>query len=292
MTLTVTIALLAAGCFAVASVLQHRGALRARRRTPLHPGLLAELARKRGWLIGVAAQATGVTLHLVAVNLGPLSVVQPVLTIGLVLALLLQRVLGRRVGAQAWLSAGLVVLGLSVFLAATPEHPSGDPGATTDWTPGLLMAGLLVAVTLTSGLLTAGTVRCVSLGGCAGVMMATSAALGKAWGAVLAAQGITGLVTGWQLWAGLACGAAGTLLSQTAFQAGPLGGSLAAMMAIDPVVGVGLGVVVFGEPFAAAGTLVARLVGLGLTLLGVGLLASAQRERRAAVPELASVRSA
>jgi multidrug transporter EmrE-like cation transporter len=107
--------------------------------------------------------------------------------------------------------------------------------------------------------------------------MATSAALGKAWGAVLGADGLVGLAGSWQLWAALACGAGGTLLSQAAFQAGPLGGSLGAMMAIDPVVGVGLGMVVFGEPFATEDTAPVRLVGLALTLVGVWLLAMVQR---------------
>jgi hypothetical protein len=272
MTITVIAALLAAVCFAVASVLQHSGALRARRRSPLHPGLLAELACKPGWLAGVAVQATGVTLHLVALNLGPLSVVQPVLTTGLVVALLLQRLAGRRIGGSALLAAGLVVLGLAMFLVVTPTGPAGGPAAAA-WVPGLLLAGVLLAVTVGTGLLTGGTLRCLCLGASAGVLMATSAALGKAWGAVLGAHGILGLVGSWQMWAALACGACGMLLSQAAFQAGPLKGSLAAMMAIDPVVGVVLGVVVFGEPFATGDTAVVRVLGLGLTLVGVGLLA-------------------
>lgn len=274
---TVTVALLAAVCFAVASVLQHDGALRARQRSPLHPGLLVELAGKRGWLVGVAAQATGVALHLLAVNLGPLSVVQPVLTVGLVVALGLQRLAGRRVSRPAMLSAGLVVLGLSVFLAVMPADPPAWPAGAEAWAPGLLLAGLVLGAALAAGYLTSGTVRCVCLGAAAGVLMASSAALGKAWGGVLASSGVVGLAGSWQFWAALGCGAGGTLLSQAAFQAGPLGGALAPMMAIDPVIGVGLGVVVFGEPFATAGTVMLRLAGLALTLVGVYLLAIAPR---------------
>jgi hypothetical protein len=272
MTIIVIIAVLAAVCFAVASVLQHNGALRARRRSPLHPGLLAELACKPGWLAGVAAQATGVTLHLIAVNLGPLSVVQPVLTTGLVVALLLQRLAGRRIGRSALLAACLVVLGLAMFLVVTPTGSAGVPAAAA-WVPGLLLAGLLLAVTMGIGLLAGGILRCLCLGASVGVSMATSAALGKAWGALLGADGILGLAGSWQLWAALACGACGMLLSQAAFQAGPLNGSLAAMMAIDPVVGVVLGVVVFGEPFATGDTAAVRVLGFVLTLVGVALLA-------------------
>ncbi|WP_051581516.1 DMT family transporter [Pseudonocardia acaciae] len=277
MTLTVIVSLLAATCFGVASVLQHHGALRARRRAPLHPGLMVELVGKPSWLAGVVAQATGVTLHLVAVNLGRLSVVQPLLTIGLVVALVLQRMAGRRVSQPAMLAAGLVVVGLALFLAVMPPEQPGAPADAEAWTPGLALVGLVLAGTLGGGLLMRGTTRCVCLGASAGVLMATSAALGKAWGAVLHAEGILGLATSWQLWAALACGAGGTMLSQAAFQAGPLGGSLAAMMAIDPVIGVGLGVVVYGEPFATEETLGARCLGLALTLVGVWLLAMAQR---------------
>jgi hypothetical protein len=69
MALTIAVALLASVCFAVASVLQHHGARGARRRFPLHVGLLVELAGKPGWLAGVLAQAAGVALHLLAVTL-------------------------------------------------------------------------------------------------------------------------------------------------------------------------------------------------------------------------------
>jgi hypothetical protein len=284
MTLTITVALLAAVCFGVASVLQHVGALRARRRSPLHPGLMVELARKRIWLLGVVAQAAGVVLHLLAVNLGPLSVVQPVLTVGLVVALVLQRLAGRPVSRPAMLSAGLVVFGLAVFLAVTPGDQVSIAVDAEGWVPGLVLAGLVLAAALAGGLLLHATARCVCLGASAGVLMATSAALGKAWGAVLAADGLAGLATSWQLWAALGCGAGGTILSQAAFQAGPLGGSLGAMMAIDPVVGVGLGLVVFGEPFATDDTAPVRLVGLAITLVGVWLLAMVQRAPTGALP--------
>lgn len=285
MTETVLVSLLAAVCFGVASVLQHDGALRVRRHSPLHPGFFAELSRRPIWLLGVVAQAAGVVLHLLAVNVGPLSVVQPLLTVGLVIALLLQRVMGRPVGPSALLSAGLVVFGLVLFLSVMPgEQPSWAPDAAA-WFPGFALAGAVLLAVLSVGLSRGGTVRCVGLGAGAGVLMATSAALGKAWGGLLGAQGMAGLLGSWQLWAALACGAAGTLLSQAAYQAGPLGGSLGAMMAIDPVIGVGLGVVVYGEPFAGPDTVVARCMGLGLTLVGVWLLAAMQRADEAAARE-------
>jgi hypothetical protein len=277
MALTVAVAALAAICFAVASVLQHSGAMAARRRSPVDPGLLAELARKPRWLLGVAAQASGVTLHLVAVNLGALSVVQPVLTFGLVVALVLQRLTGRAVTPKAMLSAAAVVCGLALFLVFTPPDVAAAPTDAAAWTPGLALSGTLLAVTLGAGLARPGVVRCVALGAAAGVSMASSAALAKAWGGLLRADGIVGLATSWQLWAGLACGAAGMWLTQAAFHAGPLGSALAPMMAVDPAVGVGLGIVVFGEPFATPGRLGVRCLGLAVTVVAVWMLARFQR---------------
>jgi len=74
-----------------------------------------------------------------------------------------------------------------------------------------------------------------------------SAALVKTWGEILDAGGLPALATSWELWTALSAGLVGALLSQAAFQCGPLGGPLAAMMVVDPVIGVSLGGIVFGE---------------------------------------------
>jgi len=73
MTLTITVALLAAVCFGWRPCCSTTARCGPARRSPLHPGLMVELARKRIWLIGVGSQVAGVALHLLAVNLGPLS---------------------------------------------------------------------------------------------------------------------------------------------------------------------------------------------------------------------------
>ncbi len=285
MTLAVVVSLCAAVCFGAASVLQHDGALRVRRRGAMHPGLLADLARRPGWLLGLGVQFTGVALHLYAVNLGPLSLVQPLLTTGLVIALVAQRLSGRRVLRRELLAAGLVVVGLVVFLTVMPQRDPALPTDPEQWLPGLALAAAVLAVTLGVGLTARGSLRCACLGAAAGTLLATSAALGKAWGGLLVAHGLPSLLTSWQLWSALGCGLAGALLCQTAFQSGPLGASLAAMMAIDPAIGVGLGVVVFGEPFATAETALPRCVGFVLTLVGVVLLAWSQRRDTTAAPE-------
>lgn len=277
MTLAILLSLLAAVCFGTASVLMHHGANRVRRRFVLHPGLLADVARQPLWLLGIVTEVAAVTLHLLAVNLGPLSVVQPLLTLGLVVALPLQAVLGRPVGRQALLAATLTVAGLAVFLAVQPTVDSRYPQSFTEWLPGLLLAATVAVAALGVALARRDRVRSLGLGAAAGAAFALSAALAKAWGDILDNDGLPALAASWELWTALGCGLLGALLGLAAFQAGPLGGPLAAMMVIDPVIGVTLGAIVFGEPFSTGPLAVIQAAGLALTLAGVWLLATGEQ---------------
>ncbi|MGH3902432.1 MAG: DMT family transporter [Pseudonocardiaceae bacterium] len=277
MTLAVVLSLLAAACFGTASALQHHGANRVRRRFPLHPKLLADVARQPLWLVGIVAEVAAVTLHMVAVNFGPLSVVQPLLTLGLVVALPLQAVLGRPVTRRALLAAALTVAGLAVFLVVQPTVDSQAPQSFTEWLPGLLLAATVAVAALGVALARRDRVRALGLGAAAGATFALSAALVKTWGEILDGGGLAALATSWELWTALGCGLLGALLSLAAFQAGPLGGPLAAMMVIDPVIGVSLGVIIFGEAFATGLLAVVQAAGLALTLAGVWLLATGEQ---------------
>ncbi len=267
------VSLAAAACFGVSSALQHAAVGRARPRAALSPGLLVEVARRPGWQLGALIQVTGVALHLYAVNLGALSVVQPLLTVGLVIALEAQRLSGRRIPDGARSASALVIVGLAVFLVGTPE-----PGSELHGYPlaGGLFAGAVLIAALVAGLRRAGGVRAIAFGAAAGTLMATSAATGKAWGTILRTEGWPELLSSWQLWVGLALGLGGLLVSQAAFQAGPLAGPLASMMAVDPVIGVVLGVVMFGEPLDTGFGMVRQVAGLTLAVVGVVLLARVQ----------------
>ncbi len=259
-------------------MLQHQGANQVRRRFPLDPGLLLDVMRQPLWLLGIVAEVVGVALHMVAVNLGALSVVQPLLTVGLVVALPLQAVLGRPVSRRSLLAATLTVAGLAVFLAVQPTVESRDPQRITDWLPGFALVAMVALAALGVALAWRGRARPLGLGAAAGTMFALSAALVKTWGEILGAGGVPALATSWELWTALGFGLVGALLSQAAFQSGPLGGSLAAMMVVDPIIGVSLGSIVFGEAFSTGPMAVVQAAGLALTLAGVWLLATGERQ--------------
>ena len=277
MTIAIVLSLVAAVGFGTASVLQHQGANRVRRRFPLNPGLLVAVARQRLWLLGIAAEVTAVALHMVAVNLGALSVVQPLLTVGLVVALPMQALLGLPVRKRALLAAALTVGGLAAFLAVQPTVESRDPQSIAEWLPGLVLVALAACAALAVGLTRQDRARSLGLGAAAGSMFALSAALVKTWGEILGDGGLPALATSWELWTALSAGLVGALLSQAAFQCGPLGGPLAAQMVVDPVIGVSLGAIVFGESFATGVLAVAQAAGLAVTLAGVWLLATGEQ---------------
>jgi hypothetical protein len=124
--------ILALGCAAfsgVALLCKHRGAMAApdvAMRSPLRSA--AALFRSRWWAIGFGLATLGWAMHVVALSMAPLSVVQAVIAGGLaLLAVPARRWFGVAVGTRDLLGLGLCAAGLS-FLALTAGH--SDPHGT------------------------------------------------------------------------------------------------------------------------------------------------------------------
>ena len=94
------LALAAALLFALGTVLQQKAASTSpRRRRAPGAGLLLRMARRPVWLAGIAADAFGFVAQAVALTIGRLAVVQPLLVTSVVFALPLgARLTGQRVG--------------------------------------------------------------------------------------------------------------------------------------------------------------------------------------------------
>ena len=115
----------------VAFLFKHRGAVLAppiRARRPLHSA--ADLFRSRWFAIGWIVAIFAWVLHVGALSLAPLSIVQAVLSGGLVfLAVLAERFFGFHLGRRQWAgititAAGLVVIGLTSGGADDAERAS------------------------------------------------------------------------------------------------------------------------------------------------------------------------
>ena len=90
---------------------------------------------------------------------------------------------------------------------------------------------------------------------------------------LLRAAGPGATLARWQPWALLVLGTAGLLLSASAFQAGALSASLPVMDTVEPVSGVLLGTLLFGERLAgSAAGMAVQLAGAAAAIAGIALL--------------------
>lgn len=264
------IALTAALCFALSTVAQHRAAVSSPDAKGLGVRLLLRLARRPVWVLGLLAGAAGLALHAVALSVGQLAVVQPLLVSGMLFAIpasvLLER---RRPSAREWAYAGVVAVGLALFLLAA--RPSGGSELADQGVLGAMTAAG-AAIAGCAALLAQGPGRrhrAALLGLAAGISFGVVSALLKhAVGQVAVAP--LAVLTTWPVYALLALGLAGTVLTQTSYQAGALAASQPALNIAEPVVAVAIGATAFSEGLAVTpSALLGQTVGSLLMAWGV-----------------------
>ncbi|MGZ5339545.1 MAG: hypothetical protein ACXWEE_08100 [Thermoleophilaceae bacterium] len=110
----------------VAFLLKHRGACAAPAVSLKHPVASAVgLFRSKWFTIGILVAIVAWIFHVAALALAPLSIVQAVISGGLVfLTVIAERYFGCNVGIRQWAGVGLTALGL-VLLAVTLPSSSG-----------------------------------------------------------------------------------------------------------------------------------------------------------------------
>src|ERR687889_692553 len=125
---TLNLGILIALACAVATQLgflyKHRGACAAPKvdiRRPLKT--VKSLFASRWFAIGMAAALGAWLLHVAAMALAPISVVQAVLSTGVViLAVLAERLFGFEVGRRQWIGVGMTAAGLMLLVITLPAH--------------------------------------------------------------------------------------------------------------------------------------------------------------------------
>src|SRR3954449_10017267 len=110
------------------------------------------LFRSRWYTIGIIVATASWGLHVAALSLAPISIVQSVIAGGLVLlTVIADRVFGYTVTKREWICVALTALGLA-FLAATmhgtagSKHSDYDPGTLALYVGGAAAIGLLAAL--------------------------------------------------------------------------------------------------------------------------------------------------
>ena len=157
MPFSVQLGLLFALATAFASVVgflyKHRGAVESplvEMRRPVHSSLV--LLRSRAYVLGLAIATASWGLHVAALSLAPISLVQSVIAGGLVLlTVTADQLFAHRVTRREWMGVALAALGLA-FLAATLEgtgdeaHSDYETARLIAWVAGVAFLATIVAV--------------------------------------------------------------------------------------------------------------------------------------------------
>jgi drug/metabolite transporter (DMT)-like permease len=247
--LSVPLALAAAFCNAFNVVTQHVASTAAPARDKgWH--LARYLIGNPLWLLGLVAMVGAFSLQALALYHGQLSIVQPILVTELVFSLVLRRVWFRQIlSLPAWVSASVTCLGLAVFVVMSePQggHLLPTPGAWVSATA--TMGAITVVLTMLASRGSPGR-RAALYASATGIAWAAMATFIKSTTDDLAMRGISGTLRHWPVYALVAAGVAGSLLSQAALHYGPLSVSQPLMVIVDPFVSVILGIWIFGEHF-------------------------------------------
>jgi hypothetical protein len=244
------LALATALCSIVGFLLKHRGAVEAPAvswRRPVRSSL--ELFRSRDYTIGIIVATGSWGLHVAALSLAPISLVQTVIAGGLVLlTVVADRAFGLRVTRREWIGVALTAAGLAT-LAAT-LHGAAE-SAHGDWGAGRLaldvglgtVVGLLLIPAASRRREREGVVLAVS----AGLLWGASDVTIKALSGRLGDIGIGVLVHPLALVI-LLLSLAGLLVSARSLQIGPPVPVIAATSATANVFTISAGPLVFGEP--------------------------------------------
>lgn len=262
------LAVLAAVLFGVGSVLQHEGVVAARRAGG--PGLRA-LLRQRVWVAGQSTTVTGSVVHVAALSLAPVGIVQPVLAGALVVALLVRTVrTGHRLGGGELAGAALTVAGLAVFLAAARPAP-GAWSRLPAWQAVVVAVALVLLVVALASRFGRGSAGALGCGITGGLAAGVAAVLVSAAFKVVDQFGLGHALTGPEVAGAVVAAVTAQVGAQQAYSRGSLSWSLPALVVVDPAAAVPAARVLLGERLEPGHALVWGPAGL-VAVVGIVVL--------------------
>jgi magnesium transporter NIPA len=230
---------------------KHRGAVESPAvdwRRPLWSSLV--LFRSRWYTLGVLVAMAGWGLHVAALSLAPISLVQATIAGGLVmLTVVADRFFAHNVTRREWVGVALAAVGLA-FLAATLDgeadsaHSSYDAATLTAFIAVVATIGILVAV-LGKGAPRAG----VLLGASAGLLWAASDTSIKALSDHLGSDSAAAILFSPLAAVILLASLVGLLVSARSLQIGPAVSVIAVTSVAANALTIAAGPIVFSEPF-------------------------------------------
>jgi len=290
----VALALVAAMLTGVGLVLQQHAAEQAPKSYFLRPRLIIELLHQRRWLAGIAIMVAGQILSGWTLGHLDLSLAEPLLATELIFALILAVPLaGERLQKSELL--GAILLGLGVTVLSVSRSVTGQSvrvGSAAYW-PAAAVIGVIALILVRAGWRRQGQQRATLTGIAAGLIFGISDALTRSTLVTIDGRSILAALSSWPVYCLVIASLVGMWLMEGAFNAAPLHASLPGITAAEPVTGMLLGVVVFGDVIRISPALLALqaagIVGLvaGVILVARAPALSSLRPRRpASVPHL------
>ena len=292
MTLLFGVALAAASALVsqVGFLLRHRGAVAAPdvdARRPLRSAV--ELFRQKWWTVGFGLAVVAYLLHVGALGLAALSVVQAVLAAGVVmLAVIAERYFGFHLGRRQWAGIVLSALGLAL-LAGTAEAPSGE--RTSDYSFAAIVAFESGLVALGTVLILSGRTRRLNsqlgvlLGAAAGVLFTVTHVAVKAISGD-ADSGVLHMLASPYLPLVVGGGIAGFFASARSLQVGPAVPVIAITSIAGNASSIPAGIVVFGDPLGNdAASIALRSLAFLMVIAAAALIPAPTRAAEAVAEE-------
>ena len=277
---------LALACAALANIgmlCKHRGASQSPDVSFRRPLKSAKaLFGSMWWTIGFAIAAVAWVLHVAAIAIAPLSMVQAVIAGGIVLlAYPAERYFGHKLGRREWLGLGLAAAGLG-FLAVTVPHGVETSGysiaALIGFESGMIGAGFAL---LASGALGEGRAEHgVMLGGASGLLLGVANVAMKAL-TESTSSGVMILLSPWTLVI-LVAGFGAFFALARGMQLGEAIPVIATASVASNCAAILGGILVFGDPIGSGGLEVAaRAAAFTGVIAAAALMPGAGARRRA-----------
>jgi len=268
------LALCAATANALTSVLQRMGVEDAPASDTMRLRLIAHAVRNKIWLAGFGLMTFSFVMQALALHLGRLSEVQPILTIELLfLVVILGTWFRYSIGWREWVGATAAAAGLSGFLIfAAPGGGDLRPTAV-EWGE----VGGACAVVIASGIFLARRGprwwRAAMFGFAGAVAYAFAAACTKEMTGYLANDWVS-IFWHWQTYGLALSGSLAVFLTQNAYHAGPIAASQSTLVLVDPLASILIGIGLFGDDLRTRGAWGPLEAASLLVLFGGGVLLS------------------
>jgi hypothetical protein len=286
---------MSAALYGLAPLVQAMAARREETGHGLGFGLLARLARRPLWLLGLAVEIVAFGLEVYALSVAPVALVGPVMALDMIVfTLLARRTLGERLSRLGGVAICLMVVGVGLLAYAFEQHNNVGSMASTGVLLLFLVTGLAFTLVAALGANLAAVRGRIAgaafgFGGAAGVGYAIATLATRQFGLALDERRSGGAFLGSYLFELLRTPApyllvVFSMLAMSLEQRGLQG--QAAVVAFPMTSGVSaflpavLGLTLFGEPAPDGWHLVAFVAALVFIAVGIGALA---RDRAAAV---------